>query len=179
MGTQKNMLDFYKEKFGFKTTKKERSNYGVINSQLIEFDTAKEKIDFLRKKIKEHGRAIKWAKDNKFCLPGYPTYVLMTKYFLERLKKCIVINDKKRRKEMMSDITQEFVEKSIQEETETLVRLNKELTTSQNLLKSIDDYIMAHKDSNRINQDTRLALINIKSDLKCDIHGLQETIAKI
>mgnify|MGYP000262170739 CR=1 FL=1 len=80
---------------------------------------------------------------------------------------------------MMSDITQEFVEKSIQEETETLVRLNRELTTSQNLLKSIDDYIMAHKDSNRINQDTRLALINIKSDLKCDIHGLQETIAKI
>ncbi len=74
---------------------------------------------------------------------------------------------------------QEFVEKSIQEETETLVRLNRELTTSQNLLKSIDDYIMAHKDSNRINQDTRLALINIKSDLKCDIHGLQETIAKI
>jgi len=46
-------------------------------------------------------------------------------------------------------------------------------------LKSIDDYIMAHKHSNRINQDTRLALINIKSDLKCDIHGLQETIAKI
>lgn len=80
---------------------------------------------------------------------------------------------------MMSDITQEFVEKSIQEETETLVRLNRELTTSQNLLKSIDDYVMAHKDSNRINQDTRLALINIKSDLKCDIHGLQETIAKI
>ena len=80
---------------------------------------------------------------------------------------------------MMSDITQEFVEKSIQEETETLVRLNRELTTSQNLLKSIDEYIMAHKDSNRINQDTRLALINIKSDLKCDIHGLQETIAKI
>lgn len=79
----------------------------------------------------------------------------------------------------MNDITQEFVEKSIQEETETLVRLNRELTTSQNLLKSIDDYIMAHKDSNRINQDTRLALINIKSDLKCDIHGLQETIAKI
>jgi len=38
---------------------------------------------------------------------------------------------------------------------------------------------MAHKHSNRINQDTRLALINIKSDLKCDIHGLQETIAKI
>ena len=74
---------------------------------------------------------------------------------------------------------QEFVEKSIQEETETLVRLNRELTTSQNLLKSIDDYIMAHKDSNNINQDTRLALINIKSDLKCDIHGLQETIAKI
>jgi len=74
---------------------------------------------------------------------------------------------------------QKFVEKSIQEETETLVRLNRELTTSQNLLKSIDDYIMAHKDSNRINQDTRLALINIKSDLKCDIHGLQETIAKI
>jgi len=74
---------------------------------------------------------------------------------------------------------QEFVEKSIQEETETLVRLNRELTTSQNLLKSIDDYIIAHKDSNRINQDTRLALINIKSDLKCDIHGLQETIAKI
>jgi len=74
---------------------------------------------------------------------------------------------------------QEFVEKSIQEETETLVRLNRELTTSQNLLKSIDDYIMAHKDSNRINQDTRLALINIKSDLKCDIHGLQQTIAKI
>ena len=74
---------------------------------------------------------------------------------------------------------QEFVEKSIQEETETLVRLNKELTTSQNLLKSIDDYTMAHKHSNRINQDTRLALINIKSDLKCDIHGLQETIAKI
>ena len=80
---------------------------------------------------------------------------------------------------MMSDITQEFVEKSIREETETLVRLNRELTTSQNLLKSIDDYIMAHKDSNRINQDTRLALINIKSDLKCDIHGLQQTIAKI
>jgi hypothetical protein len=80
---------------------------------------------------------------------------------------------------MMSDITQEFVEKSIREETETLVRLNRELTSSQNLLKSIDDYIMAHKDSNRINQDTRLALINIKSDLKCDIHGLQETIAKI
>lgn len=79
----------------------------------------------------------------------------------------------------MSDITQEFVEKSIREETETLVRLNRELTSSQNLLKSIDDYIMAHKDSNRINQDTRLALINIKSDLKCDIHGLQETIAKI
>ena len=79
----------------------------------------------------------------------------------------------------MSDITQEFVEKSIREETETLVRLNRELTTSQNLLKSIDDYIMAHKDSNRINQDTRLALINIKSDLKCDIHGLQQTIAKI
>jgi hypothetical protein len=74
---------------------------------------------------------------------------------------------------------QEFVEKSIQEETETLVRLNRELTSSQNLLKSIDDYIMAHKDSNRINQDTRLALINIKSDLKCDIHGLQQTIAKI
>ena len=74
---------------------------------------------------------------------------------------------------------QEFVEKSIQEETETLVRLNRELTTSQNLLKSIDDYIIDHKDSNRINQDTRLALINIKSDLKCDIHGLQETIAKI
>jgi hypothetical protein len=74
---------------------------------------------------------------------------------------------------------QEFVENSIQEETETLVRLNRELTTSQNLLKSIDDYVMAHKDSNRINQDTRLALINIKSDLKCDIHGLQETIAKI
>ena len=74
---------------------------------------------------------------------------------------------------------QEFVEKSIQEETETLVRLNRELTTSQNLLKSIDDYIMAHKDSNRINQDTRLALINIKSDLKCDIHGLQQTIVKI
>jgi len=74
---------------------------------------------------------------------------------------------------------QEFVEKSIREETETLVRLNRELTSSQNLLKSIDDYIMAHKDSNRINQDTRLALINIKSDLKCDIHGLQETIAKI
>ena len=74
---------------------------------------------------------------------------------------------------------QEFIEKSIQEETETLVRLNRELTTSQNLLKSIDDYVMAHKDSNRINQDTRLALINIKSDLKCDIHGLQETIAKI
>jgi hypothetical protein len=84
---------------------------------------------------------------------------------------------------MLDDLTdeqqQEFVEKSIQEETETLVRLNRELTTSQNLLKSIDDYIMAHKDSNRINQDTRLALINIKSDLKCDIHGLQETIAKI
>ena len=74
---------------------------------------------------------------------------------------------------------QEFVEKSIQEETETLVRLNMELTSSQNLLKSIDDYIMAHKDSNRINQDTRLALINIKSDLKCDIHGLKELIAKI
>lgn len=74
---------------------------------------------------------------------------------------------------------QEFVENSIQEETETLVRLNRELTTSQNLLKSIDDYIMAHKDSNRINQDTRLALINIKSDLKCDIHGLKELIAKI
>ena len=74
---------------------------------------------------------------------------------------------------------QEFVEKSIREETETLVRLNRELASSQNLLKSIDDYIMAHKDSNRINQDTRLALINIKSDLKCDIHGLQETIAKI
>tara|TARA_Y100000361_G_scaffold47976_1_gene41506 strand:+ start:128 stop:370 length:243 start_codon:yes stop_codon:yes gene_type:complete len=80
---------------------------------------------------------------------------------------------------MMSDITQEFVEKSIREETETLVRLNRELASSQNLLKSIDDYIMAHKDSNRINQDTRLALINIKSDLKCDIHGLQQTIAKI
>jgi hypothetical protein len=84
---------------------------------------------------------------------------------------------------MLDDLTdeqqQEFVEKSIQEETETLVRLNRELTTSQNLLKSIDDYIIAHKDSNRINQDTRLALINIKSDLKCDIHGLQETIAKI
>ena len=84
---------------------------------------------------------------------------------------------------MLDDLTdeqqQEFVEKSIQEETETLVRLNRELTTSQNLLKSIDDYVMAHKDSNRINQDTRLALINIKSDLKCDIHGLQETIAKI
>ena len=79
----------------------------------------------------------------------------------------------------MSDITQEFVEKSIREETETLVRLNRELTSSQNLLKSIDDYIMAHKDSNRINQDTRLALINIKSDLKCDIHGLKELIAKI
>ena len=79
----------------------------------------------------------------------------------------------------MNDLTQEFVEKSIQEETETLVRLNRELTTSQNLLKSIDDYIIAHKDSNRINQDTRLALINIKSDLKCDIHGLQQTIAKI
>ena len=74
---------------------------------------------------------------------------------------------------------QEFVEKSIREETETLVRLNRELTSSQNLLKSIDDYIMAHKDSNRINQDTRLALINIKSDLKCDIHGLKELIAKI
>lgn len=74
---------------------------------------------------------------------------------------------------------QEFVEKSIREETETLVRLNRELASSQNLLKSIDDYIMAHKDSNRINQDTRLALINIKSDLKCDIHGLQQTIAKI
>ena len=79
----------------------------------------------------------------------------------------------------MNDITQEFVEKSIREETETLVRLNRELTSSQNLLKSIDDYIMAHKDSNRINQDTRLALINIKSDLKCDIHGLKELIAKI
>jgi hypothetical protein len=79
----------------------------------------------------------------------------------------------------MNDITQEFVEKSIQEETETLVRLNRELISSQNLLKSIDDYIMAHKDSNRINQDTRLALINIKSDLKCDIHGLKELIAKI
>ena len=79
----------------------------------------------------------------------------------------------------LTDEQQQFVEKSIQEETETLVRLNRELTTSQNLLKTIDDYIMAHKDSNRINQDTRLALINIKSDLKCDIHGLQETIAKI
>ena len=79
----------------------------------------------------------------------------------------------------LTDEQQQFVEKSIQEETETLVRLNRELTTSQNLLKSIDDYIMAHKDSNRINQDTRLALINIKSDLKCDIHGLKELIAKI
>ena len=117
MGTQKNMPDFFKEKFGFETTKKERSNYGVIHSQLIEFDTAKEKIDFLRKKIKEHGRAIKWAKDNKFCLPGYPTYVLMTKYFLERLKKCIVINDKNRRKEM-NDLEQEFIDKADREENQ-------------------------------------------------------------
>ena len=77
---------------------------------------------------------------------------------------------------MMSDITQQFIDA---DRKETLVRLNRELTSSQNLLKSIDDYIMAHKDSNRINQDTRLALINIKSDLKCDIHGLKELIAKI
>ena len=76
----------------------------------------------------------------------------------------------------MSDITQQFIDA---DRKETLVRLNRELTSSQNLLKSIDDYIMAHKDSNRINQDTRLALINIKSDLKCDIHGLKELIAKI
>ena len=176
MGTQKNMPDFFKEKFGFETTKKERSNYGVIHSQLIEFDTAKEKIDFLRKKIKEHGRAIKWAKDNKFCLPGYPTYVLMTKYFLERLKKCIVINDKNRRKEM-NDLEQEFIDKVDREENQALIRLTRKLKNSQNLLKAIDDYI--HKDNNNINQDTRLALINIKSDLKCDIHGLKELIAKI
>lgn len=176
MGTQKNMPDFFKEKFGFETTKKERSNYGVIHSQLIEFDTAKEKIDFLRKKIKEHGRAIKWAKDNKFCLPGYPTYVLMTKYFLERLKKCIVINDKNRRKEM-NDLEQEFIDKADREENQALIRLTRKLKNSQNLLKAIDDYI--HKDNNNINQDTRLALINIKSDLKCDIHGLKELIAKI
>jgi len=77
---------------------------------------------------------------------------------------------------MMSDITQQFIDA---DRKETLVRLNRELTSSQNLLKSIDDYIMAHKDSNNINQDTRLALINIKSDLKCDIHGLKELIAKI
>lgn len=95
MGTQKNMPDFFKRKFGFKTTRKERSDYCTIYSELIEFDTAKKKIDFLRKKIKEHGRAIKWAKDNKFCLPQYPMYVRETKDFLERLKKCIVINDKK------------------------------------------------------------------------------------
>ena len=176
MGTQKNMPDFFKEKFGFETTKKERSNYGVIHSQLIEFDTAKEKIDFLRKKIKEHGRAIKWAKDNKFCLPGYPTYVLMTKYFLERLKKCIVINDKNRRKEM-NDLELEFIDKADREENQALIRLTRKLKNSQNLLKAIDDYI--HKDNNNINQDTRLALINIKSDLKCDIHGLKELIAKI
>ena len=176
MGTQKNMPDFFKEKFGFETTKKERSNYGVIHSQLIEFDTAKEKIDFLRKKIKEHGRAIKWAKDNKFCLPGYPTYVLMTKYFLERLKKCIVINDKNRRKEM-NDLEQEYIDKADREENQALIRLTRKLKNSQNLLKAIDDYI--HKDNNNINQDTRLALINIKSDLKCDIHGLKELIAKI
>ena len=77
---------------------------------------------------------------------------------------------------MMSDITQQFIDA---DRKETLVRLNRELTSSQNLLKSIDDYIMAHKDSNNIIQDTRLALINIKSDLKCDIHGLKELIAKI
>ena len=76
----------------------------------------------------------------------------------------------------MSDITQQFIDA---DRKETLVRLTRELTSSQNLLKSIDDYIMAHKDNNNINQDTRLALINIKSDLKCDIHGLKELIAKI
>jgi hypothetical protein len=78
---------------------------------------------------------------------------------------------------MMNDLEQEFIDKADREENQALIRLTRKLKNSQNLLKAIDDYI--HKDNNNINQDTRLALINIKSDLKCDIHGLQQTIAKI
>ena len=79
----------------------------------------------------------------------------------------------------MNDLEQEFIDKADREENQALIGLTRKLKNSQNLLKAIDDYIMAHKDSNNINQDTRLALINIKSDLKCDIHGLKELIAKI
>jgi len=71
----------------------------------------------------------------------------------------------------------EYIDKADREENQALIRLTRKLKNSQNLLKAIDDYI--HKDNNNINQDTRLALIKIKSDLKCDIHGLKELIAKI
>ena len=127
-------------------------------------------------------KLIKFESDQR--VKTYPFYYLS--YDMWRMD-ILGINDDRhirelienlyRRGKAMNDLEQEFIDKADREENQALIRLTRKLKNSQNLLKAIDDYI--HKDNNNINQDTRLALINIKSDLKCDIHGLKELIAKI
>ena len=85
---------------------------------------------------------------------------------------------------MLNNLTDEqlksFEENQKSEELETVIRLNKEIKVSQNLLKSVDEYLSAHAESqDRITSLTRLYLGELQRGLRFDIESLQDTLNKI
>ena len=73
-----------------------------------------------------------------------------------------------------------FEENQHSEELETVIRLTKELKVSQNLLKSVDEYLCVHVESNdRITSLTRLSLGELQKGLRFDIDSLQDTLNKL
>lgn len=189
MRMRSNIPDNFNRKFGFRTTREERSRFSSLWVALVyECKTYEQRLDMLKADLEEHSFRNQRYKDLGVETDMQLVAIKFYKRFIKtmekrRLRSLAVLDEfakikpiKNRRKEM-NDLEQEFIDKADREENQALIRLTRKLMNSQNLLKAIDDYI--HKDNNNINQDTRLALINIKSDLKCDIHGLKELIAKI
>lgn len=85
---------------------------------------------------------------------------------------------------MSNNLTDEqlknFEENQHSEELETVIRLTKELKVSQNLLKSVDEYLCVHAESNdRITSLTRLSLGELQKGLRLDIDSLQDTLNKL
>ena len=85
---------------------------------------------------------------------------------------------------MLNNLTDEqlksFEENQKSEELETVIRLTKELKVSQNLLKSVDEYLCVHTESNdRITSLTRLSLGELQKGLRFDIDSLQDTLNKL
>ena len=85
---------------------------------------------------------------------------------------------------MLNNLTDEqlksFEENQKSEELQIVIRLTKELKVSQNLLKSVDEYLCVHAGSNdRITSLTRLSLSELQKGLRFDIDSLQDTLNKL